>query len=388
MLNPVELMDAARASTGLEDFGEDSFLDGLERLCHSLNTEATLNDVGRMALPQLLGKLLANRLKIEDWYARHPEIDDEQIAAPLIGLGLPRTGSTALAALLAEDPNARSLLVWMAGEPAPPPATVEGPDPRIAAVEFSMAMQHELAPRLAQLVPMSPDGPEECQDLMALTFKSHYFLAFAHIPSYADWFLTADLTSTYEYEKRALKLLQWKAPRKPWRLKCPTHLLFLPALNRAFPDARFVWTHRDPTDVMVSVSDVFAEVQGMFADDMDRPYLGALNVEHWTTGMRRALEFRADGNDDRFFDLDFHAVQKDPINEVRRLYEWLGEPVTAEFEAGMARWWKEMAENREHNVHPPAEEFGLDLDAIRPLFADYVASAEKWCAPLGGRADR
>jgi hypothetical protein len=96
--------------------------------------------------------------------------------------------------------------------------------------------------------------------------------------------------------------------------------------------------------------------------------------------MQRALQFRAAGNDDRFFDLDFHAVQRDPIAEVRRLYDWLGEPVTAAFEAGMARWWKEHAENREQNVHPEPEEFGLDLDAIRPLFADYVASAEKWCA--------
>jgi hypothetical protein len=377
---PDALMALAREQTGLDDFGDDSFRDGLERLCHALQTEAKLNAVGEMALPQLIGKLLANRLKIEDWYARHPEIDDEQIVAPLIGLGLPRTGSTALSCLLAEDPNARSLLVWEAGEPAPPPATVEGPDPRIAAVEFSMSMQHELAPRLASLVPMAPNGPEECQDLMALTFKSHYFLAFAHIPSYADWFLDADLTATYEYERRALKLLQWRSPRRPWRLKCPTHLLFLPALSHAFPDARFVMTHRDPTDVMVSVADVFKEVQGMFADEIDLPYLGALNVEHWSLGMQRALEFRADGNDDRFFDLDFHAVQRDPIAEVRRLYDWLGEPVTDEFEAGMRRWWKANAENREHNVHPEPAEFGLDLDAIRPLFADYVASAEKWTA--------
>ena len=215
---------------------------------------------------------------------------------------------------------------------------------------------------------------------MALTFRSHYFLAFAHIPSYADWFLEADLTATYEYERRALKLLQWRSPRRPWRLKCPTHLLFLPAVSKAFPDARFVMTHRDPTDVMVSVADVFKEVQGMFADEIDLPYLGVLNVEHWSLGMRRALEFRADGNDERFFDLDFHAVQRDPIAEVRRLYDWLGEPVTPEFEAGMRRWWTENAENREHNVHPRAAEFGLDLDAVRPLFADYVASAAKWTA--------
>jgi hypothetical protein len=385
MNSPTELMVTAREQVGLDDFGDDSFRDGLERLCRSLQDEAKLNAVGEYALPQLIGKLLTNRLQIEDWYRRHPEIDDEPIVAPLVGLGLPRTGSTALAALLAEDPNARSLRVWEAADPCPPPATVEGPDPRIAEVEFRMQMQQEVAPRLAALVPMSPTGPEECQDLMALDFKSHYFQAFAHIPSYADWFIDADLSSTYRYERRALKLLQWREPRRPWRLKCPTHLLFLPAFNEVFPDARFVMTHRDPTDVMVSVADVFAEVQRMFSDDIDMPYLGAVNVEHWSIGMRRAMEFRADGTDDRFFDLDFSAVQRDPIGQVRRLYDWLGEPVTEQFETGMRQWWSEFAEQREQNVHPEAAEFGLDLDAIRPLFADYVRSAAAWTADPAGR---
>jgi hypothetical protein len=384
VFDPDELMAASRDETGLDEFGDDSFRDGLERLCRSLQDEAKLNAVGEFALPQLLGKLLTNRLEIEDWYRRHPEIEDEPIVAPLIGLGLPRTGSSALSHLLAEDPNARSLRVWEAGRPCPPPATVEGPDPRIAEVEFNMQMQHEIAPRLAQLVPMAPNGPEECQDLMALDFKSHYFQAFAHIPSYSDWLVEADLRPTYEYEKRTLKLLQWRSPRRPWRLKCPTHLLFMPALNEVFPDARFVMTHRDPTDVMVSVADLCAVVQRMFADEVDLPYQGSLNVEHWSLGMRRAMAFRAAGNDDRFFDLDFGAVQRDPIAEVRRLYEWLDEPVTAEFEAGMRRWWTEFAETREQSIHPPAAEFGLDLDAVRPLFADYVTSAAAWTASSSG----
>ena len=78
----------------------------------------------------------------------------------------------------------------------------------------------------------------ECQELMALDFKSQMFLAYAYLPSYSDWFLyDADLTSTYEYERRALQLLQWGTPTLPWRLKCPTHLLFLDALDRSFPDA-------------------------------------------------------------------------------------------------------------------------------------------------------
>ena len=213
---------------------------------------------------------------------------------------------------------------------------------------------------------------------MALDFKSHLFQAFAYVPSYSTWLLDADLTSTYRYERRTLQLLQWGSPTLPWRLKCPTHLLFLPYLDAAFPDARFVMTHRDPTDVMLSVADVYGEVATMFSDEIDRAYLGRLNVEHWSVGMERALAFRDAGADDRFYDIDFRAMQRDPIGEVRGLYAWLGEPVTDEFEAGMHRWWKENAENREPHELPDPEVYGIDLGRVRPRFADYAARMTRW----------
>lgn len=373
-----DLLDVARAEVGLEDFGEPTFRDGLERLVRALREEACLNAAGEFTLRTLIIRMLKNRLEIEDWYRRHPEIDAEPIERPLIGLGLPRTGSTALSFLLAEDPAARSLRTWESGEPCPPPATVAGPDPRIARAQEQARILDELAPRMAALVPSTPTGPMECQDLMALDFKSHYFQAFAHVPSYSDWLLDdADLTPTYRYERRALKLLQWGSPARPWRLKCPSHLLFLDHLDRAFPDARFVMTHRDPAEVMVSVADVYAEVGRMFSDDVDLRYLGGLNIEQWSLAMRRALAFRDAGHEHRFFDMDHRAVQRDPIGEVRRLYAWLGEPVTPEFEAGMRRWWRENAESREQNVHPDPAEFGIDLEKVRPLFADYIARFTK-----------
>jgi hypothetical protein len=378
-----ELLAAARDQTGLDDFGDDSFREGLERLVRSVRDEATLNVVGEVVMPHLITKLLAQRLQIEDWYRRHPEIDDEPIEAPLIGLGLPRTGSTALTFLLAEDPNARSLRRWEATQPCPPPSTVEAPDPRIAQAEAEGQLQAELAPRLAALVPSTPTGPEECQDLMALDFKAHYFQAFAHIPSYSDWLLDADLTSTYAYERRVLKLLQWGEPARPWRLKCPSHLLWLDHLDRAFPDARFVMTHRDPTEVIVSVADLYAEVGRQFSDGIDLAYLGRLNVEHWSTAMERVLAFRDAGADDRFYDMGFEAMQRDPIAEVRALYEWLGEPVTAEFEAGMHAWWRQHAESREQTIHPEPSEFGLDLDEVRSRFTDYTARLGAWVGPDG-----
>jgi hypothetical protein len=248
---------------------------------------------------------------------------------------------------------------------------VRGEDPRVRqAIERAGTRSH---------VPSDINGPMECLDLMALDMKTHIFLAFAKVPSYADWLLETDLTSAYLYERRVLKLLQWGERRRPWRLKTPAHVLFLPYLDRVFPDARFVMTHRDPTDVMLSVADVYADIAGQLTDHLDRPYLGRLNVEHWSAGMERVMKFRDAGADRRFYDIDFRAMQADPIGEVRGLYAWLGEPVGEAFEAGMRRWWTANAEQREatSSQKDPAA-FGLELARIRPLFAEYVERAKRW----------
>ncbi len=358
-----ELLAQATAQTGLDDFGDDSFREGLEILARSLQDEARLNAAGEGFLyPRIVGHL-AQRLQVEDWYRRHPEIDDEPVVSPLFGLGLPRTGSTVLSFLLAQDPGVRYLRQWESSQPCPPPSTVEGPDPRLQVPgEKAGTRSH---------VPAELGGPMECLDLLALDFKTQIFQAFAQIPSYSAWLLDADLTSAYLYERRVLKLLQWGEPARPWRLKSPMHLLYLEDLDRAFPDARFVMTHRDPTDVMLSVAAVYADIAGVFTDHLDRGYLGALNVEHWSVGTDRALAFRDGGADDRFYDIDFRAMGDDPTGEVLGLYAWLGEPVSDEFESGMRRWWAENSANREATEPADPAAFGLDLDEVRPRFATY-----------------
>jgi Sulfotransferase family len=347
----------------------------------ALRVEAYLTAAGEQAIRAQIVGLRSQRLQIEDWYRRHPEIEDEPIAAPLFGVSLPRTGSTALAFLLAKDPNARSLRAWEASEPCPPPATVEGPDPRIERAEWAEKMQREHSPRLAALVPSSATGPRDCQLLLGFDFKAPLFYAFACIPSYAQWLLhDADLESAYFYMRRALKLLQWGAPTKPWHLESPANLQFINALDAVFPDARFVMTHREPTQVIVSGADVNLEVVQMFNDVIDSEYIGELTTEYWSVGIDRTIAFRDRGCDDRFYDIDFRPMQRDPIGEVRRLYAWLGTSVAPEFEAGMRSWWAENSENREPNIHPDPSIFGLDLDRIRSCFAAYTSRLPGWTA--------
>jgi len=368
-----EFLEAARTETGLDDFGVPSFLEGLQILVRSLHAEARLNALGEQMLNRRIVHHLRQRLQVEDWYRRHPEIENESLRAPLIGISLPRTGSTALSFLLAQDPRVRYLRSWESAQPCPPPSTVAGDDPRIPREQRTTLVGSR------NHVPTDIHGPMECLDLMALDFTSQIFQAFAQIPTYSEWLVDrADYTSTYAYERRVLKLLAWGEPTRPWRLKSPAHILALDHLDRVFPDARFVMTHRDPTDVLLSVADVYADIAGGFTDHLDRRYLGELNLRHWSVGIDRAVKFRDGGAGHRFFDIDFRAMVADPIGEVRRLYDWLGEPVSDEFEAGMRDWSARNADNREPHAHADPESFGLDFEEIRPLFADYVEHSRRW----------
>jgi len=369
-----DLIDVAKAETGLSDFGGDAYREGLEILVNALNSEAKLNELGDAAVRDRILMHLKQRLEIEDWYRRHPEIDDEQIMDPLFGVSLPRTGSSALSFLLASDPGIRYLRVWESSRPCPPPSTVEGPDPRRGAHANKLDEAHGNSGR----TPSGIDGAMECQDLMALTMASQTFQAFAQIPSYSDWFMDADLTETYLYEKRALKLLQWGEKPRPWRLKAPTHILFMDYLDNAFPDAKFVMTHRDPTDVILSVACVYEEIIAKFTDALDRHYIGELNQRTWTTGMDRLIDYREkNGNDARFFDIHFRAMHDDPLGEVRGLYDWLGEEVSPEFSAAMEAWWKSN-EERERYEKPDPSVFGIDYEEVRKAFAPYLGRMERW----------
>jgi hypothetical protein len=367
-----DIQDAAVAQIGLDDFGDDTYREGLEILLTSLRDEARLNARGEAFIHQRIIGHLGQRLQVEDWYHRHPDIDEEPIVSPLIGLGLPRTGSTALSMLLAQDPGVRYLRRWESSQPCPPPSTVEGVDPRVPPDKGEMVGSR-------YHVPADTHGPMECHELMALSFASHIFQSFAQVPSYSTWLVEkADLQPTLAYQRRVMKLLQWGGPTRPWRLKCPSHVLWLDQLDSVFPDARYVMTHRDPTDVILSVGELYADIVGSFTDDLDKPYLGRLNVEHWSLGMDRALAFRAGPAGDRFYDIDFRAMQDDPIGEVEGLYQWLGEPIGAEFEARMRSWWTHAAVEREPSQHADPIEFGLDLEHVRPRFADYVDHAHRW----------
>ena len=366
------LLDRASSETGLSNFGEDSFREGLELLVTAIDGEARLNDLGRTAIYTQIVDLLSQRLQIEDWYSRHPEIDECEIVAPLIGLGLPRTGSTALACLLGEDPAVRSIRTWESLWPCPPPdAATLADDPRIARAQKGMDRRAQLFPRMTAMLPSTATSPTECQLFMAYDFKSQLFQPFAEIPSYIDWFMNqADLVPTYQYVKRVLKLLQWRCPPGRWRLKNPSHSLFIDALDQVFPDARFVMTHRDVAAVVPSVADLYYELRKVYSDKVDMPGIGREASKFCELGMQRMIAFRDAGNDGRFFDIQFAPFQQDPLPILEDLYDFLGEELTTEARVRMEAWRQNTPRDAGY-ARTDLADFGLAGASLRERFTFY-----------------
>jgi hypothetical protein len=222
------------------------------------------------------------------------------------------------------------------------------------------------------MVPSTATSPTECQTFMGYDFKSQLFQAFVQIPSYVEWLNhEADLVPTYRYVRRVLKLLQWRCPPRRWRLKNPSHSLFIEALAEVFPDARFWMTHRDVGAVIPSVADLYFELIKAGSDDVDKCRLGALAAEFCELGMRRMIAFRDAGNEHRFFDIHFAPFQSDPFPILERLYRFIGEELTAETRARMEAWRRETPRDKhgEHRCDPA--EFGLDPAQLRRRFAFY-----------------
>src|SRR5579863_2114971 len=297
------LVDAACRQVGVDDFGADTWQEGLDVLVSALNVEAQLNELGRDVLTDQIVGYLANRLGIERCYREHPDIEEEEIVAPLFGLGLPRTGSTALSFLLACDDRRRSLRTWEAGHPCPPPerATADS-DPRIAETQAGIDVVNEMFPDFVGMLPTSAVGPQECLLVMAMDFRSQVFEGMAFIPSYTEWLLHCDMEPAYRFHRRALKLLQWHCPPNRWWLKTPAHLHSIGALDAVYPTARFVMTHRDVTAVLPSVCALTHALSGPLTERTDPSVLGAYHASVWAEALRRFVAFRDEHDGSRFFD--------------------------------------------------------------------------------------
>ena len=328
-LDPHTLVDMACRKTGLDDLGDDLVLQRLSILLQSLRTDARLNFFGRICAHSDILRLLCSRLQLVEACKRHPEIADETIRHPIFITGLPRTGSTLLHALLAQDPAARVPQVWEVMHPFPrPEATSYHDNPNIGKTSKDLKWFDLLVPDFKKVHLIDARLPQECIAIMGHAFLSYVFESMYFVSSYRIWHEDQDKTPAYALHRRFLQVLQWRCPGNHWVLKAPSHLLALEALNHVYPDAGIIMTHRDPLKVLGSCSSFTEVLRSPFTDSFDRAELGREVAWRWEKGARLAIQFRQRSTplSGRFLDVHYADLTRDPMATVKVIYDTLSCP--------------------------------------------------------------
>ncbi|MGE0385826.1 MAG: sulfotransferase [Gammaproteobacteria bacterium] len=370
-LQPERLCRAAEAATGLADWGAPAFLDGLERFCRSAVDEAGLDEARLGSVTARIHDNLVKRLALYADRARYPVIARQEIVAPLVVTGLPRSGTTILHALLAQDPAVRSPQMWELSAISPPPRTeTYRTDPRIAA---GQAQIDALPAQFKAMHAMGATLPEECNSIMTMAFRSPNFGAMARVPGYMDWLLhEADMTPAFEIHRHVLQHLQAFAPGSRWVLKAPPYLFWPVDLFAAYPDAKVVMTHRDPAEVIPSNASLVGFLIGA-QSEAARSELGAAQLEMWALGADRMMAYReGPGAGRQIIDVHYRNFIKDQIGFVAGIYAAFGLDFTDEARAAMTAFIADNEQGKHGSHSYSAQQFGLDDERVRKRFAAYL----------------
>jgi hypothetical protein len=372
------LAATAQQKEGLDDWGPLPFFEPLAVLTDDY-AAADLNDIGGHILRSGLIHSLRMRLRAQEWIRRHPEILAEKIVAPIVVVGMMRSGTTLLQRLLAADDRFQCAYGWEVVEVAPKLdyqwRAIE--DPRIVISEKREATSRELAPELFAIHPMYAREPEEEIVFLSDAFLSHVPESGAHLPHYRSWLDRQDFAPAYAYLHRMLQFLQWQKRQagktaQRWVLKSPAHLGYLDALRAEFPDLHVVHMHRDPRATIPSGASLNATLHAMHADHVDRHRIGAQWLQRmgWTND--RAMATREGWADDsaRCTDIEFGDAVADPIGQVARVYDAIDVPLSVDAESAMRRWLADRPREAPRPAYA-ATDFGLSDSQIDDRFAAY-----------------
>ncbi len=344
--------------------------EALRVLCTSLNTEAGLNANGLGTLSRILRRSLAQRLLVDETLDTFPAITSTPPRVVNI-CGLPRTGTTALHFLFAQEPGIRVPRAWEATAPVPAPDQDHPDDPRIERTRQVFDLIDTYMPEFAAMHVQTADGPVETLDLLMLSLRTHNVTGLARVPSYLEWFAEADKTPSYEAVRAGLQVLQWRWPPSTWVIKSPSCTTMLDSIEAALPGTRHIWCHRDPAAAIPSVCSLIEHSRAANTDNVDRHELGREVLDYFVKALDNALAFRNTIGESRFVDLTMDEFVADPVAATTRVGLACDLPVSDAGVAAMTHWIG--TQQRPANPHRyTAVQYGLQPDEIRARFSNYL----------------
>ena len=366
-----EVVSAARGETGLPDPDSDSWREGLEILLRDHVKANVLTERGWGIMRARYVAALATRMRVDEFMRRNPTIAAARVKRPVFILGMVRTGTTMVSYLMAADPANRSLLKWEAYNVTPPAAPgALRTDPRCLAEKAKDAAVIASNPKGVAMHFEAGDGPTECVHLVAQDFRSFMFAIMTSTPTYHDRMLVCDMMPAFAHRKRVLQILQSTNAGR-WVLKMPSDSLFIRTLFDTFPDAKVIWTHRDPYAAFASSMSMRGNSRLIFNKDMDLDYMRQRFPLHLALHLQRPLEMsRARPGD--IYHLYYDDLLADPLAQMKKVYAWLGDEWTEAAQTGMLTWLKENPQGRFGAHQYSLAQWGFTKDELTPYFSDYL----------------
>jgi hypothetical protein len=364
----------AIADTGLDDFGPDDYRERLDVYLEALHEIDGMHGPGVVNFFGQLSQWLKNRLLLTDLLTRHPEIHDIELLPPVVIAGLPRTGTTHLHNLLGAAPTFRTLPYWESFEPFPLPAEAGiEPDPRAARMDVAVTVMNLVMPHFALMHEMTTEHVHEEIQLLANDFSTMFMETLAYVPRWESYYLAHDQTSTYEYLATQLRALQFLRGGRRWLLKSPQHLEQLPMLDKVFPGAAIVCTHRDPVPVAISMVAMLVYSARMHRSPVPVEEISAAWIDRLELMLAALVRDRDALARERSIDVTFDEFMADQLGVAERVFGLVGEPVTDDARAAMTEYLAGHQRGRLGKVVTSCEMFGLDEGELRERFAPYVS---------------
>jgi hypothetical protein len=369
------LLGDAHRRTGLDDFGPDDFVARLRAMCAAVDADAGLHPLGRLAVRQRFVRLLSNRLLVEDLCRRSPEILAIELPAPIVVVGLPRSGTTHLVNLVAADTRFRSLPYWESLEPVPRrgdgPAR-DGVDARYTRCAQGYELQMTMVPLLRAMHHQYPTAIEEEIELEDLDFASYTLEWYARVPAWRDHYCTLDQRAHYAYLKKVLQVCTFLRGPNRWVLKSPQHLEQLGPLLATFPDATVAVTHRDPVSVITSAITMLVYGDRMRRHAIEPEALAAYWVDRIERLLRACVRDRDELASERSIDVLFHEFMADDVAMVGRIYERAGIAMTRDARTQLDAFMAAHPRGKDGQLaYDLRADFGLDPAIVRERFAFY-----------------
>lgn len=375
------ILETALQHARRKEYSDASFIGPLKRLLTALDTEADLSAFGRYSARFDVRRCLKNLLRFEAIEERDPAILARPIERPIFISGLPRSGTTFLHTLLAQDPAIAVPLSWQLVYPYPSRGIV-GIDLRANWVDLQFRVMQFLSPELNELHPLAAREPQECTDITAQVFQSLRFDSIYRIPTYQNWLELHGHHDAYLFHKRFLQHLDAQSPGRRWVLKSPDHVFALDAIKAVYPDARIVFLHRDPLSVLASVAKLTEVLRRSFSHRIDRVEIGRQVCSSWVDGARRMMD--AAERDGSILHLHYKHVVSAPMDAVAALYRHCGLSMSDAARKRMQAWIDRAPPNGNGRSRYSLTEFGLDEENLREQFSRYMDVfdvASEWASP-------